>query len=163
MGQLRYLLEEKGLFEAAKNPLPIKWNKTLNKWIGNFEIDKNIFEIHINKNSDYCDTIDVWEFKFSRNHSTEMTKDYKYPFIVVPTIQSAMEEFLKEKKPKVIGFVGNKDDKGRVKMYEKNSKVYSDKYGYKLFLDKSTDYYAFVLFSDNEFKNCAEKLIRDKD
>ena len=152
----------KELSEAAKNPLPIKWNKTPNKWVGYFAIDDNRFEIYINKNNEYCENISVWEFKFTRNMSTDMVKDYKYPFSVVPTIQSAMEDFLKEKKPNVIGFVGNKDDKGRVKMYEKNAKIYSDKFKYKLFLDKSTDYYAFVLFSDLEFEKCAEQLIKEK-
>ena len=153
----------KELSEAAKNPLEIKWIKKIDNWKGTFEIDENLFEIYINKNNEYCDNVSVWEFKFTRNLSTEMVKDYKYPFVVVPTIQSAMEKFLKEKKPEVIGFVGNKDDKGRVKMYEKSAKIYSDKFKYKLFLDKSTDYYAFVLFSDLEFKNCAEKLIKDKE
>ena len=153
----------KELSEAAKNPLKINWTKSSNVWKGLFNIDENKFEIYINKNNDYCENISVWEFKFTRNLSTEMIKDYKYPFIVVPTIQSAMEEFLKEKKPDVIGFVGNKDDKGRVKMYEKNAKMYSDKFKYKLFLDKSTDYYAFVLFSNLEFENCAKQLIADKE
>lgn len=152
----------KELSEAAKNPIKIDWIKKSDSWKGTFSIDDNLFEILINKNDDYCDNTSIWEFKFTRNRSTSMVKDYKYPFIVVLTIQSAMEEFLKEKKPNVIGFVGNKDDKGRVKMYEKNAKVYSDKFSYKLFLDKSTDYYAFVLFSGLEFENCAEKLISDK-
>lgn len=153
----------KELSEAAKNPLKINWTKSSNVWKGLFNIDENKFEIYINENNDYCENISVWEFKFTRNLSTEMIKDYKYPFIVVPTIQSAMEEFLKEKKPDVIGFVGNKDDKGRVKMYEKNAKIYSDKFKYKLFLDKSTDYYAFVLFSNLEFETCAKQLIADKE
>ena len=152
----------KEMTEAAKNPLHINWTKKSNNWKGVFNIDNNVFEIYINRNNDYCDNISVWEFKFTRNFSTEMVKDYKYPFVIVPTIQSAMEEFLKEKKPSVLGFVGNKDDRGRVKMYEKNAKIYSDKFKYKLFLDKSTDYYAFVLFSDLEFEKCAEKLIKDK-
>lgn len=88
----------KEMTEAAKNPLHINWTKKSNNWKGVFNIDNNVFEIYINRNNDYCDNISVWEFKFTRNFSTEMVKDYKYPFVIVPTIQSAMEEFLKETK-----------------------------------------------------------------
>ena len=147
---------------AGKDPLNIKWTKKRDLWLGEFNIDKNKFIIRIENSDRYCEKISVWEFEFSRNNKTSMVNDYKYPYLVVPTIKKAMEDFLKEISPDVIGFVGNKDDKGSVKMYEKNAKHYSDKFNYSLFLDKSTEYYAFVLYKDKEFEKCAEELIKDK-
>ena len=148
---------------AGKDAVPVKWNKTKHQWLGQFFIDEEKFDIRIDSSDRYCSTVIVWEFEFARNNSTKMKNDFKYPYVVVPTIKKAMEDFLKEVHPSVVGFVGNKDDKGRVKMYEKNAKMYSDKFKYKLFLDKSTDYYAFVLFSNLEFENCAKQLIADKE
>ena len=87
----------KELSEDAKTPLKIDWIKKRNEWVGTFNIDENIFKIDIVKSNDYCDNIDVWEFEFTRNKSTKKPNDYKYPYIVVPTIQFAMGEFLKKK------------------------------------------------------------------
>lgn len=157
VGFRKYLLEM-----AGKDALPIEWHKNSKIWLGKFYIDDNKFDIRIESSDRYCKNVDVWEFEFTRNNSTKMKNDFKYPYVVVPTIKKAMEDFLKEKKPSVLGFVGNKDDKGRVKMYEKNSKYYSDKFDYKLFLDKSTEYYAYVLYADDKFEECAEEMISDK-
>lgn len=150
------------LDDAGNTPLEIKWTKTSNEWNGFFIIEEVKFKIQIKKNSEYCDRIEVFEFKFTRDGSTKLINDFKYPFQVVPTIKEALSSFLKEHKPAVIGFVGNKDDKGRVKLYEKNAKFYADKYDYKLYLDRSSDYYAFVLYKDDEFENCVKELLKDK-
>ena len=150
------------IVEAGKKPVSIKWKKTTSKWSGIFNIDSTTFNISITKNNEYCDNIEVYEFKFTRSGSTKMVNDFKYPFRVVPTIKKALETFITEVNPEVIGFVGNKDDLGRVKMYEKNAKYYSDKFDYKLLLDKSTDYYAFILYTTDELEDCAKELSKHK-
>ena len=151
------MIQFKDLCEAGKNPIDIDWVKTSDKWSGTFVIEDITFIVMIKENNDYCKT-PVWEFKFTRDNSIQMINDFKYPFIVVPTIQKALSDFLDEVKPNILGFVANKDDKGRVKMYEKNSKLYASKHNYLIHLDFSSDFFAFVLYKDNKFEECIKEL-----
>ena len=157
--------------EAGKDPKHITWNKKPTKWTGHFELENIPFEIVIAVNNDYkelCksndsnESTEIWEFKFYRDNKTAMPNDFKYPFKVSATIKKAMEDFLSQKKPNVIGFVGNKEDKGRVKMYEKYAKVYSSKFDYAINVNKDSDFYAFILYKNNDFKECIDEMIKSK-
>ena len=150
------MIDFKTLMEAGNNPVDINWKKGEN-WVGEFELEDSKFIIHISKNNDYCKT-PVYEFKFTRDNSVKMINDFKYPFRVVPTFQKAMDDFLSEVKPSIVGFVANKDDKSRLKMYEKNAKLFASKHDYLLHLDFSSDFFAYVLYNDSKLEDCVKEL-----
>ena len=95
------------LTEAGKNPVKINWIKQNKRWNGNFEIKDIEYNIET-----YISDIDVnfniWEFKFYKNkNETQITGDFKSHFIIVPTIQKALEDFIKSKKPDCVIFLAS--------------------------------------------------------
>lgn len=118
------------LTEAGKNPTEINWKKTNNRWDGIFnikDIEYNI-ETYI---SDIEVDFDIWEFKFYKNKKeTQITGDFKTHFIIVPTIQNAFEEFIKEKKPDCVLFLASDNSKSRKSLYNNISLDISTRYKY---------------------------------
>ena len=118
------------LTEAGKNPVDINWNKRKDRWEGSFyikDIEYNI-ETYI---SDIEVDFDIWEFKFYKNRNeTQITGDFKTHFIIVPTIQNAFEEFIKEKKPDCVLFLASDNSKSRKSLYNNISLDISSRYKY---------------------------------
>lgn len=118
------------LTEAGKNPVEIKWKKTNNRWEGNFEIkgiEYNI-EIYI---SDIEVNFDIWEFKFYKNkNETQITGDFRSHFIIVPTIQKALEDFIKNKKPNCVIFLASDNSKSRKSLYNNTSLDIASRFNY---------------------------------
>ena len=125
------------LTEAGKNVAEANWIKTPRNWKGIFILtNKNVtgsFEIDISIR-DYCDTTDVWEFSFTRDKKASMANDGLFGFIIYPTINKAIRDFLSEVNPETFGFLGDKNDKSRDKVYGSTSKILSSSYDYKFWM-----------------------------
>jgi hypothetical protein len=153
----------KSLYEAGNNPSNIEWIKNNSSWEGTFRIGIQNFSIIIGKNNNYCDNVDVWEFKFTREGSTKMFNDGEYSFIVVPTIKKAIREFLNEMTIDVLAFIGNKQDKGRVRIYTSEAKKLSEEYNFRVDIGyDESDYATFVLYESDELLDCMEALRKMK-
>jgi hypothetical protein len=80
---------------------------------------RNKFEIEITILST-CDVLNIpiHQFKFYRDRSVSTLNDFKYPFQVVPTIKEAINQFVKENKPKVLLFSPSDESKARIALYK---------------------------------------------
>ncbi len=118
------------LTEAGKNPVEINWKKTSTRWNGNFEIKDIEYNIETYI-SDIDVNFDIWEFKFYKNKSeTQITGDFKSHFIIVPTIQKALEDFIKSKKPDCVIFLASDNSKSRKSLYNNFSLDIASRYNY---------------------------------
>lgn len=118
------------LTEAGKNPVEINWKKTGTRWEGSFEIKdiKYNIETYIN---DIDVNFNIWEFKFYKNkNETRITGDFKSHFIIVPTIQKALEDFIKNKQPDCVIFLASDNSKSRKSLYNNISLDISSRYKY---------------------------------
>lgn len=119
------------LTEADKNPAKVKWIKQQNDWKGQFKIGDNEYNIHAYTDDETLTDFEIWEFKFYKDKNiTKITGDFATHFILVPTIKSAFEEFIKEKKPDAALFLAADSSKSRKSLYKQTSDFIGEKYNY---------------------------------
>ena len=103
------------IFEAFEKSTEILWNKFPMHWKGHFKVQDTEYEIFAKNYS----TKGQWLFKFTGNGSFDLIGDYKKAFIVLPTIEKAINELFIEKDPEVFIFLTVDDSRGRKNLYER--------------------------------------------
>ena len=149
----------KDIFEAAKNPVNISWDKKGNRWHGFFDVHHQEFEIIINKYYS-CKNSYIYQFKFFRDDESKIFNDNKYHFIVYATIKHALHEYVKETKPDILLFAAADESKARISMYRLEASNLASKYHYHDLTKISEDNdIVFGIYKEDKDKKCILELI----
>lgn len=103
-------------FEGLNNPLTISWTKNPKEWLGTFSIDNTNYEIKI---KNFSEIEKHFLFKFTANNSFDLTNDVKKAFSVIPTIDEAATNFIKEEKPQAFMFCAIDESTTRKLFYDR--------------------------------------------
>jgi hypothetical protein len=149
--------------EGLNEPLTIQWDKNKDIWNGSFSIDNKIYKIIIKNFSQSGH----WLFKFTADDSFKLTNDVKKAFTVLPTIEKAAKDFIKEKDPEIFMFAALDKSIGRKKMYTKFSESISKEFNLGFYEKQSNDEKLFILHKNEydglEFSKTLVKIVNNRE
>lgn len=152
----------KKIFEGLNEPALILWNKRQNKWVGKFNIEKIKYEIFI---KNFSKKEKHFLFKFTADKSFNLQNDLKKAFTVIPTIETAAENFIKEIMPEAFLFCALDNSTSRKIFYDRfcNKMRRKHKYNYE---NKMIGNYEFYILAQknvdkNDLNNSVDKIIKE--
>ena len=151
----------KKIFEGLNKPALISWNKKQNKWVGKFSIETIEYEIFI---KNFSKKQRHFLFKFTADNSFNLKNDLKKAFTVIPTIDKAAENFIKETMPEAFLFCALDSSTSRKIFYDRFCNKIRRKYKYNYESKISGDYEFYILAQKNvdvnDLNNTINKIIK---
>lgn len=152
--------------EAFDNPLKIKWVDKDDILRGFFTVDDNIYQIVCENKGNNIWKYDFYFFESDKNQfSTELTKNNKDKFRVLPTVKVGMQYLYDKKKADAIVFGASDKSRGRKKIYESFCEVFSTDNNLKYYtkvhsdLENNIDRQIFILYKELINKELLTKTI----
>jgi hypothetical protein len=144
------------LSEAFDNPVNIRWVDGRNMLRGLFTINDNIYQIVCDNKGDNIWRYDFYFYEKCNNEFTpKMTGIEKDKFRVLPTVESGINYFFRDKNPDAIIFGASDKSRGRKKIYEgfceKFAEINNLKFYTKIYTDSLTniDRQIFILYKND--------------
>ncbi len=139
---------------GLNSPLPIKWTKEINEWHGIFNLNEIKYEIFIQNKSD---TQTHFLFKFHSDGKYDTLSDAKKSFSVIPTLEGAAMEFIKEVQPQAFMFFELDESDMRKMMYDKFCINVSKKMKYRYIKPDSSFY---ILVKEDGMKGIIRSMLK---
>ena len=137
--------------ESYESPESIRWVENINKLIGLFIVNNEIYKIE-------CESYknNIWLYKFMKydiNSGQFMMNligniDFKDKMTIIGTIRRGMEHLIIEKSPNSLIFSALDDSDGRKKLYDRFSEEIVNKYGFKYKSSLQNDKQIYILYKN---------------
>lgn len=163
--KLGQFLDSIPLINEVKSSIPLTWTKTSNKWISTFEIGEDKIKIEIVDEISCLDNSElVTSFNFYRWVDKKWIIDQipsENSMKILASMFKAADEYIREKHPGVIVFLGDRKETSRVKLYTRLLKMLK-KYGYvetKEYIYNDNVVYIGTVFEDITTHPCINQIV----